>query len=145
METLIIDASVAIKWLVQEDGTEAAVDLRSRFRSAAPDLLVAECANIIWKKVQLHELARNEAIMAGLLLQHSDIELVPMRNLTEAAITLAVDLGHPAYDCVYLALASHRQTPFVTADKRLLRVVAERAPENLRRLCVSLDRLRSVG
>lgn len=106
METLVIDASVAIKWLIQENGTEAAVALRSRFRFAAPDLLVAECANIIRKKVQLHELARDEGLIASRLLQRSDIELFPMRSLIEEATTLAIDLEHPAYDCIYLALAS---------------------------------------
>tara|TARA_R110002020_G_scaffold25485_10_gene82884 strand:- start:491 stop:931 length:441 start_codon:yes stop_codon:yes gene_type:complete len=141
METLVIDASIAIKWVVEEDGTPDAVRLRSRFRFVAPELLVAECANILWKKVQRRELMQDEAILASRLLERAGIELISMRGMLELATTLALELGHPAYDCVYLALARQRQVRFVTADQRLLRVVAERASKDLAQLCVSLEDL----
>ena len=48
MSTFVIDASVAIKWVVEEPGTPEALLLR-RHRLLAPDLLMAECANILWK------------------------------------------------------------------------------------------------
>jgi predicted nucleic acid-binding protein len=50
MKELVIDASVAVKWVVEEPGTQEALLLRQH-RLLAPDLLVAECANILWKKV----------------------------------------------------------------------------------------------
>jgi predicted nucleic acid-binding protein len=143
-ETLIIDASVAIKWVVQEDDTDAALGLRSQFRFAAPELIVAECSNIIWKKVQHGGMGRNEAIMASRLLQRSDIEILPMRSLLEETTALAIDLGHPAYDCVYLALARQRQARFVTADRRLLRAITERSPEYAK-FCISLDQTGSTA
>ena len=138
IETLIVDASIAVKWVIQEDGSDAAVGLRSHFRFAAPDLLIAECSNILSKKVQRGELMRDEAMMAGRLLERSDIELLPMRSLLEETTVLAIDLGHPAYDCVYLALARKRQSRFVTADKRLLDIIGRKAPEYAK-LCISLD------
>ncbi|BCH32246.1 DNA-binding protein [Mesorhizobium sp. L-8-10] len=141
METLIIDASIAVKWVVEEDGTEAAIAMRSRFRFAAPDLLVAECSNILWKKVQRGNLTKEEAVMAGRLLERSDVELLPMRGILEQATTLAIELDHPAYDCVYLALAHQRQQRFVTADQRLLRVIASKASDNLAELCIALDQV----
>ncbi len=57
MITLVIDASIAIKWVVEEDGTPQALALRGRTKLIAPELLVAECANILWKKVQRDELS----------------------------------------------------------------------------------------
>jgi len=42
----VIDASVAIKWVVSEPGTQEALALRQH-RLIAPDLLIAECANIL--------------------------------------------------------------------------------------------------
>ena len=71
-ERFVIDASVAIKWIVQEAGTEEAVLVRRRPLSA-PDLLIAECANILWKKVRQNELTEAEAILAARLLQRADV------------------------------------------------------------------------
>lgn len=118
MTRLVIDASVAIKWVVAEDGTPDALALRSGKTFSAPELLVAECANILWNKVRLSELSVDEAMLAARLIQRADIELHPMRALLEPAAQLAIDLDHPAYDCVYLALAMINGWRFVTADAR---------------------------
>ena len=42
-------ASIAIKWVVEEDGTDLALTLRQKAKLMAPDLTVAECANILWR------------------------------------------------------------------------------------------------
>ena len=118
MTDLVIDASVAIKWVVDEPGTPEALSLRCH-RLFAPDLLVAECANVLWKKVRRNELTAAEALVAARLLQRADIELAPMRALLEPATSLAIALDHPAYDCAYLALAEHLSCDLVTADHRL--------------------------
>lgn len=120
MNTLVIDASIAIKWVVQEDATELALALRQLAKLIAPDLLVPECANILWKKVQRKELSKEEALLAARLLQGAEIELVPTRALMEAAARQAIELNHPAYDCIYLALAVENECRFVTADERLV-------------------------
>jgi predicted nucleic acid-binding protein len=140
-ETLVIDASVAVKWVIDEEGSAAAVGLRSRFSFAAPDLLVAECANILWKKAQRSELTPAEAGMAARLLERAGIELMPMGKLLGEATGLAIELGHPAYDCIYLALARQNQWCFVTADAHLLRAVRDKAHEDLAGLCVALDQI----
>ena len=70
--------------------------------NGAPELLVAECATILWKKVRRKELSRDAALLAARLLQGAEIELVPTRSLLEAATRLAIELEHPAYDCLYL-------------------------------------------
>lgn len=138
MSALVIDASIAVKWLVEEEGTAEALALRGRARLIAPDLLVAECANILWKKVRRRELTRDEALLAGRLLQGADIELVPMRPLLAAALRLALELDHPAYDCAYLALAVERDCRFVTADRGLLRKLGSVRRRTLRGRAVSL-------
>jgi predicted nucleic acid-binding protein len=70
---------------------------------SAPDLLISECANIIWKKVRLGELSDAEAMVAIRLMISADIELVPAIQLAPRAVQLACLLGHSAYDCMYLA------------------------------------------
>ena len=121
MTALVIDASIAIKWVVEEQGTPDALRLRRRARLLAPDLLVAECANILWKKVQREELSKEEALFAARLLQASEIEFLPVRSLLETATRIAIEIDHPAYDCLYLALAVKHDCRFVTADERFLR------------------------
>jgi predicted nucleic acid-binding protein len=117
---LVIDASVAIKWLVEEPGTSEAVLLRRHLLSA-PDLLTIECSNILWKKHRRKELTAEEVLLAARLLERADIELAPMRPLLEPATRLAIGLDHPAYDCAYLALAEALGCTMVTADDTLCR------------------------
>ena len=126
MSSLVIDASVAVKWVIEEAGTKEALALRSR-ALAAPDLLIAECANILWKKVRRNELSEREALFAGGLLARADIELIAMRPYLEAAVRIAVALDHPAYDCIYIALAEAEGLQFVTSDMSLLRKVGRQA------------------
>jgi len=124
-EALVIDASVAVKWLIEEEGTPQALALRRVARLIAPDLITAECANIFWKKVQRGELIPEEALLAARLLQAADVELMPTRSLLEAATRVAIELDHPAYDCLYLALAVDRNCRLVTADERFRRKLRE--------------------
>lgn len=143
MEALVVDASIAIKWVAEEEGTEIAVDLRWRFRFAAPELIIPECANILWKKVQRGELTRDEAGLGARLLERLGIDILPMAGLLEPATSLAIELSHPAYDCAYQMAARRSGSRFVTADTRLLRTIAERASSEIASLCVSLPDLRN--
>ena len=126
MNTLVIDASIAIKWVIEEEGTPQALTLRREAKLLAPELLVAECANTLWKKARRNELSREEALLAARLLQTAAIELVPTRSLLAAATRIAIELDHPAYDCLYLALAIENDCRFVTADERFLRKLGGR-------------------
>jgi predicted nucleic acid-binding protein len=123
----VVDASVAIKWFVDEPGSAGAARLL-RHSLAAPDLLAPECANILWKKVARAELSLDEAEVIALALEGAAITIHPTRRHLAAATRLACELGCPAYDCFYLALAQELQQPLVTADLRLVnRIRAERA------------------
>ncbi len=118
MKALVVDASVAIKWVVEEPGSrEALALLKARLR--APDLLIPECANILWKKARRGELTEAEARLAARLLERADVDLVPMRRLLEPATKLSIELDHPAYDCLYLVLAEVGGCDFITADEWL--------------------------
>ena len=138
MNSLVIDASIAVKWVVEEDGTPEALALRQKSKLIAPELLVAECANILWKKVQRSELSKAEALLAARLLQGAEIELLPMRSLLEAATHMSIEIDHPAYDCLYLAVAIQRECQFVTADERFLWKLRQGRQPRLRDGAISL-------
>ena len=138
MTLLVIDASIAVKWVIEEEGTPEALTIRSRAKLIAPDLLIAECANILWKKVARRELLREEALVAASLLEKADIELYPMRSLLASATRLAIALDHPAYDCLYLAAALENDCRMLTADERFLRKVGEARDAAVRDRAIAL-------
>lgn len=121
MSRLVIDASVAIKWFVDEPDTPLASVVYLKHALIAPELLGAECANILWKKHRRGELALDAFEEALLEFETAAIELRGMRELIALAGAIASRLDHPAYDCFYLALAIEEQAPFVTADASLVR------------------------
>jgi predicted nucleic acid-binding protein len=127
MSVLVIDASIALKWVVCEPGTEAALALRRSAKLLAPELMLVECANILCKKVARGELTRDEALLAARLLHASGVEFVPTRALLEAAMLIAFDIGLSASACVHVALAAARNCRLVTADAALVRSASKAA------------------
>jgi predicted nucleic acid-binding protein len=141
---LVIDPSIAVKWVVEEPGTADAVLLLRKTKLIAPELLVAECANILWKKVRKHGLSTEEGLLAARILQGAEIELWPTRPLLEEATRLAINLDHPAYDCLYLALALERDCRFATADEHFLGKVNRTTRARLRDRIVGLRQAASI-
>lgn len=118
--TLVVDASVAVQWALNEAGTTRALALRHEEGLIAPSLIATEIGNALWKAVRRGHVARAEALdtMAAILIPFD--ALVPVEDLRSRALEIALELDHPIYDCFYLALAERERCPLVTADKRLL-------------------------
>ena len=85
MTDLVVDDSVIVKWVVDEPGTPHALSL-GRHRPYAPDLLAAQCANVLRNKVRRNELTEGEALFAARPLQRAAVELMPMRALLEPGL-----------------------------------------------------------
>jgi predicted nucleic acid-binding protein len=118
MKSVVVDASIALKWVVEEEDSKAALAL-AELEMAAPTLLHVECANALWAKARRHELTPAEALQRVKVLSTAPVEWVPLETLVEDAVGVALRLGHPVYDCLYLALAARRGWKLVTADRRL--------------------------
>jgi predicted nucleic acid-binding protein len=126
--TVVVDASVAVKWVIPEPASEQAERLLAPGEGPllAPDLLLVEAANALWKKTSRRELGVAEAEQALTMIATGPLVLTPMTELLARALQMAAVLGHPVYDCVYLALAERAQAPLVTADERLLKLSRRR-------------------
>jgi predicted nucleic acid-binding protein len=119
----VVDASVAVKWLLPERGSDEAQALLDSGESlAAPALIVVEVAAAIARKSRLREVAGPDAESALSLWMRSlaagVLELVSDRAAVERAFRLAVALDHPLQDCLYLAVAERMKAQYVTADAR---------------------------
>lgn len=121
---LVVDASIAVKWLVEEEQSELAERL---FGSAhdlhAPRLMASEVSNALWAKVRRHQIRRDEAevlvtAIAGMPLRWFDDE-----HICADAVRLALALDRPVYDCIYLALGHRLGATLVTADIRFMDTV----------------------
>jgi predicted nucleic acid-binding protein len=123
--TVVVDASVAVRWLLDTPGSDRAERLiREEDHVVAPDLVMVEIANGLWKAVRFAGLAPETAAEAMAQAGTGFHELIESLALADRALAIALELQHPAYDCFYLALAEQRNAPLVTADDRLLRVCA---------------------
>lgn len=122
--TLVVDASVALKWVVPEPGWQLAHKVRASDDCVAPELVIAELANVLWKLARRNEIG--ESRVNEIIVQIPGLfdRLDPLVELLPAAAGISLQLDHPAYDCFYLALAEREGAPLVTADKRLLGRVA---------------------
>lgn len=122
---MIVDASVAFKWLTIEDGSDEAAALIGSGTLRAPTLLLIEVGNALWKKAARGEIADQPAFPAQLALVNSLVEIVDEAAVTPRALEIALAIDHPIYDCIYLALAERDGDQVVTADARFLGKLAE--------------------
>jgi predicted nucleic acid-binding protein len=118
--SLVVDASVAAKWVVPEPDSDRADALKTEPGGLlAPTLVLAEVGNVLWKRTRRGDLTTPDAFAAMTIVASLLPRLVPLEELAPRALEIAVQLDHPIYDCFYLALAERERIPLVSADRRL--------------------------
>jgi predicted nucleic acid-binding protein len=115
--TVIVDASVALKWVVDEVGSDAARRLIMEEVLAAPDLLFVECANSLWVKARRGQMTAMDARSAMLAIESAPVRAVATQLHASAAQAIAFELDQTAYDSLYLAVALAERATLVTADQ----------------------------
>ena len=124
MSRYVVDASVAVKWFVPEVHTDASRRLLEEGHElVAPDLLLPEVGNIIWKKIRLTEVTLDEGREILRALLAVPFAFHPSETLLEPAFEIANGINRSVYDSLYLALAHFQNCRMVTADRRLHDVV----------------------
>jgi predicted nucleic acid-binding protein len=122
---VVVDASVAVKWFIQEPDRPAARRLlEPQSHLIAPDLIVAEVANAMWRRTLAGEGHARQASLTAASLPRFFAWLLPLTPLAARAVEIAAELRHPVYDCFYLALAEREEAMLVTADRRLIERLA---------------------
>lgn len=90
MSVFVVDASVVIKWFVPEIHSDAARRLLGLpHQYLAPDLLFAETANAIWKKIKRGEFTAEKSQQLVEDVGRIAVETVPCRVLGWASLPAA--------------------------------------------------------
>lgn len=125
--TFIVDTSVAVKWFLPEPGHDKAVALlATQAVFQAPDLIFTEFASAMQKKIRLGEADWPIAVASCASLPDLFESIVPSRVLFQRALEIAVAMGHPVQDCMFLACGEKAGSCLVTADLKLIQKAAER-------------------
>ena len=125
-----VDASVAVKWFFAEaHREEARYLLAPRIERYAPDLLLVECANVIWKKARRREIASARPFLDGIAKLSEVVRIQHGATMLREATETALRVGHPVYDSLYIACARLTGSVLVTADRKLAKVVSDQVPD----------------
>lgn len=122
---IVVDASLAAKWLLWESDRDRAFAFLNRHGGAmaAPDILLHEVASAIVSRHNQRLMNKQEALSAidewagfwrdGLMRAHR-----VTADLAQHAGHLAIQLGNPIADCIYLALAIELECELATCDRK---------------------------
>ena len=122
---LVVDASVAVKWLVDEEYSDDADGLLDGSHELfAPRLMASEVGNALWRKARMGEIKRSQAGVLAAVIPEMAVRWTSDEVTCPDAVRLSLALDHPVYDCVYLALAHRIGATLVTADARFANALA---------------------
>lgn len=125
---VVADASVVVKWFVEEEHTDAALRLRDDYVDrtvdiASPDLLPHEVLNALRYNPGLGERQLKEIVEA---LDKYSLWLAPLEGeLAETSVENSMRHGISVYDSAYISLGQIREIPVYTADRRLMNRVGD--------------------
>jgi predicted nucleic acid-binding protein len=114
---IIVDASVAVQWIAEEDTSALSDELLSRSDLTAPELMQIEVANALRRKIWVGDMSLDHA-KAGLQFIRDKVAILRVpSDLLDRALEMSHDMYHPVYDCIYLSLAEKHDAPVVTYDR----------------------------
>lgn len=139
MKRYVVDASVAVKWLIPEEHSECAMKLlddwfEEGLELNAPELLRLEVANALTKYVERRVIDAEKAqegfeIFREIMLSYVEEDWPLIEDALKASITSGLSI----YDAVYFVLAKRLGATLITADRRLVdKVKAEINVEDVR-------------
>lgn len=135
---MVVDASVALKWVVNEPGSDVANSLldaavAGEATLVAPEHLLGEVGNGLRKRVARGELSADDAVAALEAIAALELELVVGSQRWLRSLAAALDWGLTTYDALYVLLALDLAAELVTADERVV-AAAHAAALPVRRL-----------
>lgn len=122
----VVDANVAIKWVIPEIHTDIALRLLDDDSNIllVPDFFFPEIGNIFWKRVRRGETTLEQALLSLNELKEVNLQICSSFPLMTMALEIAVSVQQAVYDCVYLADSVTNSCQMVTADERFFNALS---------------------
>lgn len=122
MGLILVDASIAAKFVLTEMDTALALELlNGEDRLAAPGIIKHEVAGAVLRRLRSGTMELEPARTAcddwHAILADGRVHLVPVEEVYTQAVELAFETRHALVDCFYLATAQRLHAPLVTADR----------------------------
>lgn len=130
----VIDASVVVKWFVPEVYSDKATQLLAEFvdeklELTAPDLVVAEVGQTLWKlSVKIGLISIVDATNSYDSLLALELPTEPSVAIAKDALSFATRENHSVYDSLYIALAQQHGCDMITADEKLANKLSSKFP-----------------
>jgi predicted nucleic acid-binding protein len=117
----VVDASVVVAWFAREPSSGTARQVAASGDTLiAPAWLLLEVGNALVRKSIAGTVRRGFAgDVIRILRRRRPVALYDVEPLASHAAAIAEKLGHPIYDCVYLALSEREGATFATFDREL--------------------------
>ena len=129
---IVADASVAIQWFLSDEPfSQQAHDLTNHgIEFIAPDIVVAEVANIAWRSARTGRITQSFATRISSEISDMFVRLTSSEELIRSAMKISLQIDHPIYDCLYLALADQNDTKVITHDRKFMARVVDSVWKN---------------
>ncbi len=125
----VIDTSALVKLVVPEEHSStvrgvAALHTASRIQLIAPDFLMVECANVLWKNIRRGRLSTEEAMAGMNTLRNLDVRLEGQGTLIDDALRFGVNTGITVYDALFCVVAERNRASLITDDRVMVNRIA---------------------
>ena len=126
MKGIVADASLVVKYIFEEEDSALAISiLEDSDDVVAPDLIFAECGNVIWKRARRGGLTLERAHEALAVVHDLSLQPLSLGELTADALRISLAYDHPIYDCYYIAATIQSGHTLVTADRVLAKLARD--------------------
>lgn len=126
---LVLDSSVAVKWVLPEPDSEAALAIRDAARAGAiqiiaPEVFASEVAHALTKAERQAIIPTGDASVHLFDILQNGPSLLPFLPLLPRAVEISSQVRIAVTDCIFVALAEREHCPLLTADRRLIQNLA---------------------
>lgn len=134
MKRLVVDASVAAKWLLPPSDEPHIIEavrliedyVDRKIQIFVPDLFWVEVGNLLWNAARRGRCTLDHATHALIRITAQKFPTIASLLILRSAFAIANVHGRAVYDCLYIALAEALDADFVTADEKLANALASK-------------------